>query len=180
MRIRKEEALALVVDIQEKLCGHIYNHDVLLKNTTLLLQGLKALDVPCIINEQYKKGLGNTVEAIETLVCEDAHFEKVSFSCVDNPETKEAIEAQQKKYAILMGMETHVCVLQTSLDLLTLGMQPVVVVDAVGSRKEADHEVALQRLAHAGVILTSYESILFELCQSAKNPAFKTISQLVK
>lgn len=180
MRIAKDETIALVVDVQERLFGHIFNHEKLLHNMTILLQGLKHLNVPCIINEQYKKGLGETIPEIQAIVTADAHFEKVTFSCLQNPPTKEAVLAYKKKYAIVMGVETHVCVMQTCLDLLDSGMQPVLIVDCIGSRKQGDHDIAIQRLAHAGVILASYESILFELCESAKEPAFKAISHLVK
>lgn len=180
MRIPKDETIVLVVDVQEKLFGHIYNHEGLLKNMTILLKGLKELHLPFIINEQYKKGLGATIPEVEAIVKDDAHFEKVSFSCLQNAPTSEAILTCKKKYAIVMGVETHVCVLQTCLDLLEKGMVPIVITDCVGSRKLGDHEVALQRLTQSGAILATYESILFELCVSAKEPAFKAISQLVK
>lgn len=180
MRIPKEETLVLVIDIQERLYGHINNHEALLKNMTILLQGLKHLELPFIVNEQYKKGLGATIPEIEAIVCQDTHFEKTSFSCLQNPPTKEAVLTCKKKYAIVMGVETHVCVMQSCLDLLEMGIKPIVIVDCVGSRKQGDHEIAIQRLANAGAILASYESILFELCANAKEPAFKAISQLVK
>ncbi len=180
MRIPKEETLVLVVDIQERLFGHINNHEKLLKNMTVLLEGLKHLGLPFIINEQYKKGLGGTIPEIEAIVSQDEHFEKTSFSCLQNPSTKEALLTCKKKYAIVMGVETHVCVMQTCLDLLDIGMQPVLIVDCIGSRKQSDHKIALQRLAKAGAILATYESILFELCANSREPAFKAISQLVK
>ncbi|MDD3343935.1 MAG: isochorismatase family protein [Sulfurospirillaceae bacterium] len=180
MRISKNETLVLVVDIQERLFGHIENHALLVKNMTILLQGLKHLDIPFIVNEQYKKGLGETIAEIEAIVSDDEHFEKTSFSCLQNLSTKETLLAYKKKYAIVMGVEAHVCVLQTCLDLLEYGIQPILIVDCIGSRKQRDCDVAVQRLAQAGVILATYESILFELCESSREPAFKAISQLVK
>lgn len=180
MQITPENTLALLVDIQEKLFPHIYNNEELLSNASILLQGLKCLNITIVVNEQYKKGLGETIEPLKEILGTYESYEKVTFSCCKTDVTLEHIKSFDKKYIILTGVETHICVLQSALDLLAEGMTPVIVTDCVSSRKVRDTEIALKRLEKAGAILTTYESILFELCISAKNPAFKSISQLVK
>ncbi|MCT4589166.1 MAG: hydrolase [Carboxylicivirga sp.] len=180
MRLLKENVIGVVVDIQERLFPHINDHELLEKNTKILVQGLKALDIPVMVTEQYKKGLGETVEGIQELVKEDAHFEKLAFSCCDEPSFMEALETSSKRVVILAGMETHICMLQTAIDLKERGFTPVIIEDCVSSRTEANKRIALERFRHEGVIISSYESILFELCRVAGSDAFKTISKLVK
>lgn len=181
-RLLSSQTQALLIDVQEKLTPHIHEYQNLIKRMQVLIQGLQALNVPIMLNEQYKKGLGNTLpELLEVL---DKHnktsFEKISFSVCDNPPSWEHIAKQDRPIVLLFGIETHVCVLQTALDLLDKGLQPVVIADAVGSRSPDDKKTALKRMRHSGVVITSTESILFELCRGADNPAFKTISKLVK
>ena len=180
MRINVEEALFCLVDVQDRLYPHMTNKDEIEKNLVTLVKGLKALEVPFVVNEQYKKGIGETIPSLKELVTADPHFEKTTFSCCKNEPTMEAIKNAGKKYVIVAGIETHVCVLQTCIDLLEAGLQPVLVTDCVTSRKQKDTDMALERLIQAGVVPTTYESILFELTVNAKNPAFKTISSLVK
>jgi len=180
MRINVEDTLFCLVDVQEKLYPHVNNKDEVENNLITLVKGLIVHDVPFIVNEQYKKGLGDTLPSIRELVDTYPHFEKVTFSCCKNESTMDAIKATNKKIVIVAGIETHVCVLQTCIDLLEAGLQPVLVTDCVTSRKQKDTDVAIQRLIQAGVIPTTYESLLFELTLSAKNPVFKQISSLVK
>jgi nicotinamidase-related amidase len=180
MKIKVEDAIFCLVDVQERLYPHMSNKDVVEKNLVTLIKGLKIHDLPFIINEQYKKGLGETIPSLKELVEVDPHFEKTSFSCCGNESTLEAIKASGKKVVIVAGIETHVCVLQTCLDLLDEGFQPVLVTDCVTSREQYNSIMAIERLVQAGVIPTTYESLLFELTVSAKNPNFKAISALVK
>lgn len=180
MRITTDNALLLIIDIQERLTPHISGYEQIVAKTARVIQGAAELEVPIIVNEQYKKGLGDTIAELETLLADYPHFEKVTFSGVDDDATLEAIRQQDKKYVVICGIETHVCIMQTALDLLEANYQPVIVVDAVGSRFDIDDEVALKRLSQAGVVLTTSESILFELCRSSKAPVFKAISRLVK
>jgi len=180
MRILKESTIGVVVDIQERLFPHIHQHELLEKNTSILIQGLKALDVPFLVTEQYKKGLGETVNGIKELVANDPHFEKMAFSCCDDPKFMESLETSTKRNVILAGMETHICMLQTAIDLKERGFNPIVVADCVSSRTPENKALALERLRQEGVVITSYESILFELCRVAGSDAFKTISKLIK
>lgn len=180
MRINVDESLFCLVDVQERLYPHMTNKEEVEKNLVTLLKGLKLHNIPFIVNEQYKKGIGETIPSLRELVEDYPHFEKTTFSCCKNEPTMEAIKNTGKKYVIVAGIETHVCVLQTCIDLLAAGLQPVLVSDCVTSRKQKDTDVALQRLIQAGVIPTTYESLLFELTVNAKNPVFKQISNLVK
>ncbi|WP_419765923.1 MAG: hydrolase [Arcobacter sp.] len=180
MRIKVEDCVFVQVDIQERLFPHIAEKEELEKNLITLIQGLKLLEVPIFVNEQYKKGIGETIPSLRELTDDYPHFEKTTFSCCGNNDGLSAIKATGKKVVILAGIETHVCVLQTALDLLEEGFQPVLVTDCVNSRKAKDKETAIQRLIQAGVIPTTYESLLFELTVNAKNPVFKGISSLVK
>ncbi len=180
MKIKVEDCVFVQVDIQERLFPHIQNNEELEKNLITLIKGLKLHEIPFIINEQYKKGIGETIPSLRELVDDYPHFEKTTFSCCGNKDSLAAIKATGKRIVILAGIETHVCVLQTALDLLENGLQPVLVTDCVNSRKQSDKEMAITRLIQAGVIPTTYESLLFELTVNAKHPVFKEISKLVK
>lgn len=180
MRILPEQSLFVVIDVQERLTPHIAAYEQVIKRITRLVQGMQSLSLPIILNEQYKKGLGETVEPLKTLLESAETFEKVTFSAVDDNDTFAHIKTHNRPNIILAGIETHVCIMQTALDLLAADYQPIIVCDAVGSRFQIDHDTALKRLAQAGVIMTTSESILFELCRSSKSPAFKSISALVK
>ncbi|WP_294965864.1 hydrolase [Sulfurimonas sp.] len=180
MRINVKDAVFCLVDVQERLFPHMENKETLEKNLVTLVKGLKLLQIPFIVNEQYKKGIGETIPALRELVDADPHFEKTTFSCCKNEPTMSAIMAAGKKVVIVAGIETQVCVLQTCLDLLEAGLQPVLVTDCVSSRAQYNTTMAIERLVQAGVIPTTYESILFELTVNAKNPVFKEISNLVK
>lgn len=180
MRLLKSDAIAIVVDIQERLFPVIFENATIERNVGILIQGLKALEVPMIVTEQYKKGLGETIESLRPLVEEYPHVEKTAFSCCDEPAFATLLADSQKKTVILMGVESHICLLQTAIDLKAQGYQPVVVEDCVSSRTAENKRIAMARLRHEGVVVTSYESILFELCRVASGDAFKTISKLIK
>ena len=180
MRILKDQTLAMVVDVQERLFPHIHDCELLEKNLKLLVEGLKILDIPFAVTEQYKKGLGPTVPSLEALVKQDIHFEKLSFSCCDDPAIIEHIETSTKRYVILAGIESHICLLQTAIDLKERGYRPVIVEDCVGSRNPENKRIAINRLLQEGITVTSAESLLFELCRVAGNEQFKAISKLVK
>ena len=107
-------------------------------------------------------------------------IEKVTFSACDNDETWNYLAQQNRISVLVFGVETHVCVMQTVLDLLDNGMQPVVIADATGSRDSYDRRQAIRRMRRAGAVITTTEAILFELCRSSKDPVFKAISQLIK
>lgn len=176
MRILREEAVALVVDYQEKLVPVMREKELLIYHSQILLQGLKILDVPMIITQQYTKGLGTTVEDITAAIGTEAYVEKISFSAFE--QVKEQL--QGKKFAIVCGIEAHICVLQTVIDLAAAGYIPVVVEDCISSRKKYDKKIALERMKQEGAMITTTESLLFELLREAGTDTSKKIQRLIK
>lgn len=181
-RIVRENTQAMLIDVQERLTPHIFDNENIVKKITTLIKGLQALDVPIMLNEQYKKGLGETLPEIYDLLDDtnNKSFEKVTFSACDNDDSWNHLAQQNRSIVLLFGTEAHVCVMQTALDLLDNGMQPVIIGDAVGSRFPYDKKQAIRRIRRAGGVISTVESILFELCRSSKDPVFKTISNLIK
>jgi nicotinamidase-related amidase len=180
MRIQADESVGVIIDIQEKLFPHMFENEQLLKKISILIQGLQFLDVPLIVTEQYTRGLGYTVDPVKHLFHGFNSIEKISFSCCDEPLFKDQMKWMRKKFVILAGIETHVCVLQTMEDLIEFGNIPVIVEDCVSSRKLSDKTTAIERMRKDGAIITTSESLLFELCRHAGNERFKAISGLVK
>ena len=172
MRINAKDTVAIVVDYQERLMPVMYEKEELLKNTAILLNGLKELDIPIVVTQQYTKGLGPTVKEIEEVLGEYEPLEKIAFSSFDT--------VQGKKFVIVCGIEAHICVLQTLIDLRENGYIPVLVEDCLSSRTLHNKQIALERAKQEGVILTTYESILFELLEKAGTDTFKKIQALIK
>ena len=170
----------LVVDLQEKFIPVIPTIDELLIRCRLLMQTANLLGVPISVTEQYPRGLGATVPQLRELLPTDVEIpSKLRFSGAQCCEwmTQPSTELFQ---IVVVGIETHVCIQQTVLDLLAEGFAVYVVVDAVGSRKAIDHAIALERLRLAGAVLTTAESVVFEWCEVAGTPEFKTVSGWVK
>ncbi len=180
MRILKEQTVAALIDVQEKLAPHIHNMEAVIKRQEILVQGLQVLGVPVMVTEQYTKGLGVTVPELKSVLADYAPIEKMAFSCCDDPHFLEPLKDSGRKSVILFGIEAHVCVLQTTLDLLEAGYRPVVIEDCVSSRKESDKLTALRRMQQAGAIISTSESVLFELCRVSGTESFKQISKLFK
>ncbi|MDD3172957.1 MAG: isochorismatase family protein [Herbinix sp.] len=181
MRILAEDTLALVIDFQERLVPVINNKDELLHNTEILIKGLKALQIPMLVTQQYTKGIGMTVPEITEAIGEVFTFQdKLTFSCAENEEILSKIAESGKNNIIICGIEAHICVLQTVIDLIAKGYNVILVEDCVGSRRERDRQVGIKRAIAEGAIPTCYESILFELTRVAKTDVFKEISRLIK
>ncbi len=181
MRILAENTLALVVDFQDKLIPVIKGNSQLLHNTQILLKGLKLLQIPMIVTQQYTKGLGMTIPSLmETMGEDKVFYDKITFSCADDEKILEQIEKRGKTNIIICGAEAHICVLQSVIDLLEKGFCVVLIEDCIGSRKESDKKTALCRAVSEGAVIASYESILFELTRTAKSEVFKQISALIK
>lgn len=180
MRILKDKTIAIIVDVQERLFPVIDNNEKLSENLEILVQGLKELEIPIIVTEQYKKGLGETIESIKTLLPDATYTDKVAFSCCDEPSFISEIEKNDYKYVVLAGVEAHICLLQTAIDLKERGYQPVVIEDCIASRDPENKRIAITRMVQEGVLISSSESILFELCRYAGNDTFRAISKLIK
>lgn len=176
-KLKKDECLLLVIDIQERLMPVIFQQEQVIRNTNILLKGMQILGVPVVVTEQYPKGLGNTCKEIE-LTEGQAVFEKITFSCVATAAVKEKLQA--KKQIILTGAEAHICVLKTALDLIEQGYEVHVVADAVSSRTTENKLYALQRMRQSDVFVETTEMVLFQLIDQAGTEEFKAISKLIK
>ncbi len=174
---RKTAAL-LVIDLQEKLVPHIRDHPTVVWNVRRLVDGANMLDLPILCTEQYPRGLGHTVPLVADRV--EVDDEKSMFSCRDCRTVVERLQLEQRDQILLCGIETHVCVQQTALDLIAMGFDVWVAVDAVGTRFKLDDQTALRRMESSGVTLTTTEAALFEWCEDSQAPEFRQISGLVR
>jgi nicotinamidase-related amidase len=168
----------LVIDVQEKLLPLIPRADALVRNIAFLIDGARVLGMPVQATEQYPKGLGSTVAELAKRLPERP--DKVAFSCCAVPAVPQNFQSAARSKIILAGIETHVCVQATALDLLAQGFRVYVPEDAVASRYAIDHDRALHRLEQAGAIITTSEAAVFEWVGGAGSPQFKEISRLVQ
>lgn len=170
----------LIIDIQEKLFNVVSSRDQLLKNVSVLIRGFQTLNIPAFITEQYPKGLGPTIPNIRNQ-CKNAEvFEKLSFSCCTVEKLLQSFRNRKIKQIVLCGIETHICVWQTAMDLKALNFSVTVVSDAVSSRSQINRHTALERMRQHDIEVSTVETVLFELLEKAGTEAFKTISALVK
>ncbi len=177
---QKENSVLLVIDIQEKLLPVIYESERVVANTIKLVNGFKILDVPVFYTEQYPKGLGPTAPAIKETLGDSEPITKMSFSCAGAGDLFELLQKKNIETVLLCGIESHVCVMQTALDLLANDFKVKVAADAVSSRRKFDYEVALSRIAYNGAEVTLTESVLFEMLNVCGTDQFKAISKIVK
>ena len=175
----RQRSLLLVIDLQEKLLPAISEHAVLTWNASRLMLAAETLAVPSVVTEQYPEKLGATVSLGDYGMVREA-ISKRMFSCRECGVALHQAKKDSRHQVVLCGIETHVCVLQTALDLLADDWQVFVVADGVGSRSVQDHKIALNRMASAGAILTTVESVLFEWCETSLATGFRTISGLVR
>ena len=180
MRLLAEDTMAMVVDFQEKLMPVMACAEDLETRTNILIKGLKVLDIPVFMTQQYTKGIGMTIPSIRQSMETEEYFDKTAFSCFDDEAIRSRIESTGRKNVIICGIEAHICVLQTCMDLKAAGYVPVLVTDCISSRKLSDKEIALLRAQSEGIILTTSEAVLFELTRKAGTPVFKEISRLIK
>lgn len=178
MRIERDKAVFLLIDVQEKLYPHMENKEALLSKTVTLLSGLAALEVPALAARQHPQGLGDTIEQLRPYF--EGYYDKKDFSCCSHEGLMATVAEAGRNQVIIAGIEAHICVLQTAIDLKAIGFQPVVVTDAISSRSRQDYDIALRRMEQEGVLLATVESILFELCRVSGTAQFKAISRLVK
>ncbi len=181
--IDKEDTVYLLVDVQTQLFSVMSETDrqEVEKNTSILISGMKELDVPVVVTEQYTKGLGLTIGSLQQGLGELYQpVEKLAFSCWGEEPIRKKIESTGKKHVIISGIETHVCILQTVLDLLANGYIVHVVADAICSRYSSDRERALSMMEQMGAVITSTEIVLFQMLKVAGGPQFKAVSKLVK
>ncbi|MFT5527743.1 MAG: nicotinamidase-related amidase [Pirellulaceae bacterium] len=168
----------LVVDVQDKLLAAIPNHKMIVWNISRLLRGAKTLGVLTTATEQYPEKLGGTTAELAGFI--ETIPPKLKFSCGACPEIFHKFRDGGIDSILVAGIETHVCVLQTVYDLLSEGFRVQIPVDASGSRFDVDRDTAIRRMESSGVVLTTTETALFEWCEVAGTPEFKSISQIVR
>ena len=180
MRIKKEDTIAVVIDVQERLFPLISDNKNLTDNIVKLIKGLKAIGIEILVTVQYTKGLGFTIQPIKEALGELETMEKTFFSCCGDENFINALKNTGKKNVILCGIESHVCVLQTAIDLKEKGFQPILIEDCVSSRRINDKKIAIERMRSEGAIISTHESILFELLEVSGTDSFKAVSKIVK
>jgi len=175
--LNREDAVLLVIDIQERLAPAMKYREQVIRNTNILIDAATSLGIPVIATEQYSKGLGKTVTEVH--IGSAAVYEKMTF-CGCTPEVTSALERLGRKKAIVAGMETHVCVFQTVRGLIELGYQVFVVGDAVCSRTKGNYKNSLSQMALMGAVVTNLETVLFDLLKQANTPEFRKLLPLIK
>jgi len=176
----RNNAALLIIDIQERLAVVMDKKDQVVRNTLHLVELAKMQNIPIVVTEQYPKGLGRTLPEITAALRAYLPIEKVSFNCCGEASFNEQMKRLGKKKIIVTGMETHICVLQTSVGLLKDGYDVHLVTDAVCSRFKANWRSGIEFIRDAGGVLTNAETALFQLLGVAGTPEFKAISNRIK
>lgn len=177
-RLDRDDTVLVIVDLQEKLMVAMKHREQVCNNTRLLLVAADQMGIPVIVTEQYPRGLGPTVEEVQSNLKTYSRIEKMKFSAFDD--MKEGLAATQRKTVLMVGSETHVCVFQTTRDLVEAGYTVQVVNDAVCSRTKTNFLCGLMLMQGAGAVITNTETVLFDLMKIAGSPEFKVIAPLVK
>ena len=175
-----QDCCLTVVDVQGKLAQLMIDKDTLFHNIRILIQAAKILEIPILWCQQVPAALGPTVPEIAELLTGSEPIDKASFSCCGQEQFNAELNALGKEQVLLCGIETHVCIYQTAMDLMEGGLDVTILADAVSSRTEQNKQIALNRLAAEGVHISSTEMALFELLKTAKHPQFREIARLVK
>ncbi len=174
------DAVLVLVDFQGRLAEMVHRSELVIPNALRLIKGCQALDIPILPTLQVPEKLGPMLPELSSAMEGVDPISKHAFSALRVPEFMRDLDQSGRKQVLLTGIEAHVCVLQTGLDLLDAGYDVHVLSDAVFSRRKENHDLSLQRLHDAGAAISSVEIALFELVRTAKHPAFRTISKLVK
>ncbi len=175
-----DNTVLVVIDIQGKLASLMHEKEAVYENVIRLVNGSRVLGIPIVWTEQYPQGIGGTIPEITEALDGVAPIAKMTFSCCRNDEFLTALRATGCRQVLITGIETHICVYQTTIELLELGYEVEVVVDAVSSRTPANKEIGLQKMKAAGAGLTGTETALYELLKVAGGPEFKEILRIVK
>ena len=179
--LNEEKTALIMIDVQEKLLNVMYDKEALLENMQKIVKSANALGIPIIWTEQNPKGIGPTVPEIKDLM--PSHIQpiiKFSFSCCSNEAFMDLIKASKCTQFLMAGIETHVCVHQTSVDLFGMGYEVEILSDAVSSRTLENKKVGLEKTRNEGVALTSVETAIFELLKDAKHEKFKDVLKIIK
>jgi len=180
-RLARDDTALLIVDIQERLLPVVADAEGVLRQSLLVVRIARTLGLPVLLTEQYPKGLGRTVpELVDALGDAYRPVEKTSFSACGEDGVGDVLRATSVRNVLLLGIEAHVCVLQTALDLLDEGYGVFVVADAVSSRREENRALGLERMRQNGAQIVSTEMVLFELLRSSHDPNFRTLQNLIR
>ncbi len=175
-----DQAALVVIDVQGRLAQMMHRKKPLFKHIQIMIKAAKLLELPIFWLEQYPRGLGETVDEIKALLKQQQPYEKLSFSSCGQNQFVTDIKSSGRKQLIITGIESHVCVYQTVMDLLLQKFEVSVNQEAVSSRTKANKKLGLMRMQQAGAIITSTEMVLFEMMRTASHPSFKQISKLLK
>jgi nicotinamidase-related amidase len=178
--LEKSKSCVVVIDVQEKLVRAMHDRDDVIRNTVKIMEGARVLGLPVVCTEQNPKGLGRTVPEVAAVLGDSLPVEKMAFSAVGEPRFLEQIKNLGRKQILLAGIESHVCVYQTAVDLLALGYEVQVVADAVSSRTPENKALGIAKCKESGASLTSVEMALFELLKVAEGDEFKAMLKIVK
>ncbi len=178
--INLNDSVLIIVDVQEKLFPLIKKKEKLIKNINILLKIFSHLKLPIIISEQYPSGLGKTIPEVNISSAKIIKIEKTTFSCWKDSKFKNNLSSLSKKQIILCGVETHICVLQTCMDLLNNSFEVFVSEDTVNSRSKENHFLGIERMRLKGIEIVNTEMILFELLEDSKHRDFKELSKLIR
>lgn len=179
MLLKRDQSRLLMIDMQEKLVPAMHEHKALVQNCRTLLTAASYAQAPLLISEQYPQGLGHTLSELREAAGDSARMAKMDFSCARDGVMRARLEDSERKQIVICGVEAHVCVLQTALDLHAMGMEVFVVLDAVASRQLGSKTVAANRLTASGVHVVTVEMVIFEWAQSASDPVFKSLRKLI-
>ena len=180
-RLKRDGTALVVVDFQERMMPAMREGASAVAEAAKLVKGFEALGCPVLVTQQYTKGLGESVREIREACSSFVYTEKDTFSAMGEQNFIDAVKQVGRNTIVICGIETHVCVLQTALDLHEAGYTVFIAVDAISSRKEYDKKIAVKRMVQAGITPTTVESILFELLENdAKSDTFKAISKIIK
>jgi nicotinamidase-related amidase len=182
MRLHRDRSLLLVIDIQTRLAPHIADHQRLIDRSQALLDAAELYGVPRLLTEHCPEQIGPVIEPVRVRFADSEIFVKTQFGAADHPGFMALLQASGRTQVVTVGMEAHVCVLQTALGLRDKGYEVAVVADAAGSRaaRQTERELALRRMEVAGCVLTGTETVLFEWADSAIDPRFRAVLGLVK
>jgi nicotinamidase-related amidase len=175
-----ENTALVLIDIQGKLAGLMYRREDLYANSRKIVMGARALEMPIIWNEQVPDKLGPTIPEISELLTDNKPLVKKTFSCCGNVSFLEELRYLNRKQLLIAGIETHVCVYQTSKDLLQAGYEIHLLADTTSSRSESDYRIGVERIKHEGARLASVEMVLFEILKTTEADKFREISRIVK
>ncbi|NLD38842.1 MAG: hydrolase [Desulfatiglans sp.] len=169
-----------VIDIQGNLAHAMHDKESLFKAAGQLINGSKCLDIPIILTEQNPKGLGPTIPEIRGLMPDVTSIPKISFSCCKERAFLDEVKKINKRQILISGIESHICIYQTTVELIDMGYEVHIVTDAVASRDPKNKELALKKMEHMGATMTCVEMALFELMKTAEHSRFRDIVKIIK